>query len=341
VANIPQLSEEENTYIVSCKSNTVSFLNNSKGGFRYDWDFGVPGMTTDISSEFQPTFTYPDTGTYIVKLVVNKGSTCPDSISRIVKIYPDFFADFSFDGLLCPDEPISFQDKSISSFPTINFWNWSFDDGNTSTVQNPLHTYENIGKEFLVQLISGNSLGCRDTISKALNIPQIDIFAGNDTVIVKNTPFQFKGVGAQQYTWTPATFMDNPLVSNPNATYPTTGVYTYVLRGVTANGCVGYDTINVTVADGPYLTVPNAFTPNSDGTNDFFKILAAGYKKLNYIRIFNRWGQEVYASSDFRRGWDGQFQNRDCEVGTYFWVVSAVDTDNKEKLIKGDLTLFR
>ncbi len=341
VANIPQLSEEQNTYIVSCKTNTIHFINTSTGGFKYDWDFGETSLTTDTSTQFEPTYTYSDTGTYLVKLIVNKGSTCPDSITRFVKVYPNFQTDFDYQGLLCPNQPISFFDKTTSTFNAINYWKWNFDDGDTSRIQNPIHTYNNIGREFTVTLISGNKYGCRDTASNTLSIPQVRIFAGNDTVIVKNSPLQFNGTGAQSYAWSPSTFMDNPNVYNPNAIFPEMGVFTYVLQGITSNGCVGKDTINITIADGPYITMPNAFSPNSDGDNDIFRILAAGFKKLNYFKIYDRWGEEVFFTNYFRRGWDGTYKGRDCEVGTYFWIISAIDIDNKEKTIKGDVTLLR
>ena len=123
--------------------------------------------------------------------------------------------------------------------------------------------------------------------------------------------------------------------------FPEMGVFTYVLQGITSNGCIGKDTINITIADGPYITMPNAFSPNSDGDNDIFRILAAGFKKLNYFKIYDRWGEEVFFTNYFRRGWDGTYKGRDCEMGTYFWIISAIDIDNKEKTIKGDVTLLR
>ncbi len=341
VANIPQFSDEQNVYIVNCESFNVNFINQSTGGFKYFWDFGVSAISTDTSSLFEPSFTYPDTGTYLVKLLVNQGSTCPDSIIRLVKIYPEFKSDFEYMGLLCPNSPINFIDKSTSSFGNINYWKWNFDDNQFSTDQNPTHSYENIGKEFNVMLISGNKYGCRDTSYEILKVPKVNVFAGNDTVIVKGTPFQFNGTGAQSYAWSPSTYLDNPFVNNPNAVFPDTGLYVYNLQGITANNCYGYDDIKITVADGPYITMPNAFSPNGDGNNDFFKILSAGYKKLKTFKIFNRWGEQLFSTSDFRKGWDGTHRNKPCEIGTYFWVVTAIDLEDKEKLIKGDLILIR
>src|SRR5690606_34288231 len=148
VANIPQFSDEFNTYIVQCESNTVKFLNQSSGGFSYLWDFGVPNAT---SKEFEPAFTYPDTGVYTIKLVVNRSSTCPDSISRLVKVYPDYTADFVTNGLKCPNAPISFSDLSDGTYKPVVNWNWNFGDGTGSTEQNPVHIYNN-GGEYNVQL---------------------------------------------------------------------------------------------------------------------------------------------------------------------------------------------
>src|SRR5690606_12810518 len=75
-AHIRELKDLPNTYVVECRSYTVNFRNLSAGGFSYFWDFGVGGAT---STDFQPTFTYPDTGTYKVTLIVNPGTTCEDS----------------------------------------------------------------------------------------------------------------------------------------------------------------------------------------------------------------------------------------------------------------------
>jgi hypothetical protein len=116
VADIPQFSTEFNTYVVECDDFTVSFVNDSRGANTsgptspWYWDFGVPGTTSDVSTLEEPTFTYPDTGVYTVKLVVNRGSTCPDSIERLVKVYPTFRTD-----LVSPD----FSAPTLSSFSAI------------------------------------------------------------------------------------------------------------------------------------------------------------------------------------------------------------------------------
>ncbi len=341
VADIPVRSQEPNTYIINCKNFSVNFENNSRGGFSYAWDFGVPGITTDVSTTQNPTYTYPDTGTYVVKLVVNPNSTCPDSIERLVKIYPLFTADFNFDGQLCPGTPISFSDNSNTTYFNVSYWLWNFDDGTTSSAQNPNHTFPNIGKDFRVMLESGNSAGCRDTASRTVPIGFVNLDAGNDTVVLKNELVQFNATGTETYNWSPNSFLNNSTISNPIALYPDTGRYTYIVTGATADGCPDIDTINVLVSDQAYLVLPNAFSPNGDGNNDIFRLLASGFKKINHFRIFNRWGQKVFEANDYYSGWDGKFKGIDQPMSTYFWTVSAIDLRDSDQIFRGDVILIR
>lgn len=195
VANIPQYSEEFNTYIVECKSNTVEFDNLSSGGETYYWDFGVANDINDTSTQFEPTYTYPDTGTYVVKLVVNRGRKCSDSITRYVKVYPTFFGNYAFDGFLCPGSPISFTDSSRSTTQYIpNFWLWNFGDGVTTFDRNTSHTFAR-GGTYPVVLISGNSRGCRDTVSQNVSVERFEPYAGGDTIIVKGESINFNAQG--------------------------------------------------------------------------------------------------------------------------------------------------
>lgn len=337
VANIPQLSEEFNTYVVQCDGFDVNFINQSSGGMAYLWDFGVGGAT---STEFEPTFTYPDTGTYTVKLLVNPGTTCSDSISRLVKVYPFFNTDFQRDGLLCPGDTISFTDLSTATYQPINRWQWSFGDGDSSTEQNPVHIYET-GGEYDVQLISKSIKGCVDTSNQRVNITRFNPFAGNDTIIVLGYPYQLSASGGDMYSWTPTDYLDNPTISNPNVTFPYTGRYTYMVDIATETGCEGIDTINIWVVKDGGILVPSAFSPNGDGLNDVFKPIVIGFPRMEYFRVFNRWGQMVFATSNVNDGWDGTFDGKKADISTYFWDISVTGIDGQKVQKKGDVTLIR
>lgn len=339
VANIPELADEPNTFSVQCKGYTVKFVNNSIGGFSYYWTFGVPGGT---STEFEPTFTFPDTGTYLISLVVNKGSTCPDSISRLVKVYPEFHTDFDWNGKLCPESPIQFNDLTTATYMPITSWNWSFGDGTTASAQNPVHEYAKPGGPKQVTLISKSKLGCRDTLTKTLPLPFFDPFAGNDTIVVLGYPYSLNGTGSQFYQWSPTDYLSDPNISNPAVAFPDTGQYTYVLTGTTEEGCLATDSILIWVVSFGNIFVPNAFSPNGDGVNDLLIPRIVGFSKINYFHIFNRYGQKVFTSTnDNYPAWDGKYNGQLAELGVYYWVISVNATDGTKVIKKGDITVIR
>ncbi len=345
VANIPQYSSEFNTYIVQCKGKTVHFTNlstgaNANSGSPYYWDFGVPGVSNDTSTQKEPDFTYPDTGTYVVKLIVNRGSTCSDSISRLVKIYPDFRADFEISGLACPKTPIQFTSNVESTYQPVTFYNWDFGDGRTSSDENPVHSYDT-GGLFTIHLKAGNIKGCTDTISKTYEVLKFRPFAGNDTIIVRGESIVFHASGGQIYTWTPPTYLNNPNVANPVGYFTDTGTFRYVVHIATETGCEGDDSINVWVVGQSAIFVPSAFSPNGDSKNDILKPIGIGFRNINYFRVFNRWGQQVFYGTDFNEGWDGSYQGAKADIGTYYWVLSITDRFGKEQLLKGDSALIR
>jgi len=336
-ANIPQFSDEFNTYIVECQSNTVKFINKSTGGFSYNWYFGVPGAT---STEFEPTYTYPDTGVYTVTLKVNEGSTCPDSISRDVKIFPTYNVDFDASGLPCPYVPQNFVDKSVATYGESVSWLWDFGDSNTATGREVAHAYT-VGGFYNVTLAAQSTRGCVDTITKRIYVEPFVPFAGNDTIIVKGERIRFNAIGGDEYTWTPADGLVFPGSANPVGYYPDTGVYSYAVHIKTNTGCEGDDSINVLVVDNPYLYVPSGFTPNGDGRNDILRPIGVGYNQIRFFRVFNRWGELVYETNVFREGWDGIYKGQPAEIGTYFWVLQIVNRFGTEEMIKGDATLLR
>jgi gliding motility-associated-like protein len=340
IADIPIFSTSPNTYIVNCVDYRVHFVNTSKGGFDYRWSFDLEGNPAATSTEFEPTLVYPDTGTYLVKLVVNPASTCPDSITRFVKIYPVFKADFTDSGNYCPGAAILFTDKTMATIKPIQYWKWNFGDGITSTEQNPTHAFAR-GGTYNVLLTSENVKNCVDTALKRIVVQDFRPYAGDDTIIVKGEYIQFDARGGTKYSWIRGYELSDTSISNPRAKYNDTGTYTYTVFVRSDFGCTGLDTITVWVVDRASFTVPNAFSPNGDGHNDVFRPHAVGYKKLKYFKVFNRWGQEVYTGNSLETGWDGTWAGRPGEIGVYFWQISYIDRFGKDGFLKGDVTLIR
>ncbi|MEA3494975.1 MAG: gliding motility-associated C-terminal domain-containing protein, partial [Bacteroidota bacterium] len=81
------------------------------------------------------------------------------------------------------------------------------------------------------------------------------------------------------------------------------------------------------------------FTPNEDMVNDQFKVLYLGIKQFS-LKIFNRWGQIVFSTSNPEIGWDGKYNGKDCPVGNYFYIIQAV-SNNEKFHYNGSINLIR
>lgn len=341
IADIPQYSSEFNTYIINCLNYSVYFVNTSKGGTTYFWDFGVEGLNTDTSSEFQPTYTYLDSGTYLVTQIINKGTTCSDSISRFVKVYPRLEVGYSVPTIACPGDTLTFNDNSTSTYP-ITYRSWNFNDFTAlDTGVNPRHVFP-FGGLYNVGLMVGNSKGCVDTIFKKILIDPYKPNIGRDTTIVKGESINFSVHNGSDFFWSPSRYLSDTTIVNPTGTFPDTGTFLYTLIAKSPQtNCVGKDSIIVRVISESFLAVPNAFSPNGDGVNDRFRALLVGYQQVSFFRIYNRYGQLVFESKGIEDSWDGTFNGRELELGVYYWLIGVKDRFGKDVEEKGDVTLLR
>ena len=87
--------------------------------------------------------------------------------------------------------------------------------------------------------------------------------------------------------------------------------------------------------------MPNAFSPNGDGLNDFIGLRSRGIEELERFLIFNRWGQLIFESNDINATWDGTFKGKPQEVGVYLFYVQARKFLGGEFFVKGNITLIR
>jgi PKD repeat protein len=185
-----------------CDDFTTTFQNLSPSALIYawHWDFGISSMNTDTSNLQTPSFTFPDTGLYTVKLVVNPGGLCTDSATMQLGIYPGFFPDFSSSGI-CVNKPTVFTDQTTTVYGIVNNWRWNFGEStmlnDTSRSQNPVYTYPATGTK-VAQLIVQSSKGCVDTVYKDIIIidkPPIAM-AFRDTLICNIDTLQLSATGS-------------------------------------------------------------------------------------------------------------------------------------------------
>jgi gliding motility-associated-like protein len=117
---------------------------------------------------------------------------------------------------------------------------------------------------------------------------------------------------------------------------------TYRVRVYSAGGCYSEDDITVRVyKTAPDILVPSAFTPNGDGRNDVLRPVALGITGLHYFRVYNRWGQIVFFTSEMGKGWDGLFNGTAQPSGTYIYAVEGTDFRGRVVFRKGTSVLIR
>jgi gliding motility-associated-like protein len=197
-----------------------------------------------------------------------------------------------------------------------------------------------------------DTVGCpkpvKDTV-KIFVIPPVTAFAGKDTAVVINQPLQlFVATNAASlspvthFQWTPNFGLNKDTIQNPIATINTTAdSIKYHVTVTTADGCIGEDEIVVKVfKTEPDIFVPTAFTPNGDGRNEILKPICVGISRLDFFRVFNRWGQMIFETKEFDKGWDGRVSGTDQETGTYVFMAQGVDYTGKVVFRKGTVVLI-
>ena len=128
-------------------------------------------------------------------------------------------------------------------------------------------------------------------------------------------------------------------IANENLNETPTTV-TITARVTTADGCVSVVSLQFLVTP-PIETMPNAFTPDSDGTNDFFNLIIQGPSAtITSFKIYDRWGKQVYNNENPSRGWDGNFQGERQNPDVYVYMIEY-QVGNRVESFSGDVTLIR
>lgn len=250
VANCSIASADLDPVYVNCDGFTLNFQNNNNSPLikTYSWDFGVPGALNDTSNDARPSFTFPDTGVYRVRLITNRNQECADTGFTLAKVFPGFSPGFMVDDG-CRNVPLQFTDTTKAKYGTVNSWKWTFGhpliNPSTSTARNPTYSYPDNGA-YDVQLIVGSSKGCLDTLEKRVNVldrPSLKV-TGNQ-VLCEGDSVRLTATGTGVFSWSPATGLSDTGIADPVA-FPKVKTKYYVTL-TNAPGCVNRDSVEVDV----------------------------------------------------------------------------------------------
>jgi gliding motility-associated-like protein len=343
VIDPPSITVSPNVSICTGQTTILSAsATNTNGNFLWE-----PGNYNSPSISVSPA----STQIYTVSTSNSCGTaTATVTVSLLPTPVPDFSAVPSSGCIpLC----IQFNNTSTISSGKITQWGWSFGNNDTVNTKNPIYCYTKPGV-YSVSLTTVSDSGCSASLNKSDIItvysnPVANFTAAPQPTTILLPTIQFTDESTDSYgiintSWNFGISGDSGTSNllNPSFTYSDTGTFCVKLAVVNAHGCV--DTATDCVVISPIFTcyIPDAFTPNGDGVNDLFEVKGRDIKAFE-MYIFNRWGSELFHTTDLNTGWNGAVNNAGtiCQEDAYVYVIKV--TDNKDQIhsFTGTVNLIR
>ena len=304
----PDISLSRDTTI--CPDQSIILTVNTSGG-RIRWQ---TGETTNSIVVSKP-------GNYWVS-VSSENCVVRDTVH--VRLKPSIKVDLGPDRQLCPGAKLTLNGTNPDAVSYL--WN----DGDT----NPVKEITQAGKYKLAVM----DRFCQRIVTDSMKVtmegaPVINL--GRDTVMCKGEKLILRAdaPGVTGIRWSDGS-------TGPTLTVTEAGTY-----AVTVFNECGSSTDQITVdfiKCEPKPTLPNAFSPNGDGRNDIFRPVVRGPMYNYELRVFNRWGELIFITSDDHRGWDGKYRGAPVDNGTYVWWLTYKKVPGGEPhVLKGEVTVIR
>ncbi|MBC7947284.1 MAG: gliding motility-associated C-terminal domain-containing protein [Chitinophagaceae bacterium] len=325
IAANPQTTITSNAPL--CENNTLTL--SATGGTEYQWtgvnNFVATGPSVSINNA-QPA----QSGKYYLNVTNTAGCSHADSTTVVVNAGPVATISFT-DARICEGETVALSAGGGGNYQWIPSTGLSSSQSATPSAS-PLDTT-------LYKVVVINPDGCTDTASVIINVieaPRAN--AGPDQMIIKGNSVQLPAnVSGQNisFVWSPTVFMDDPQLMQPTVTPPADTSYTLT---VTSNEGCGSATDDVKVYVYKDIYIPTAFSPNGNGLNDTWFIPALSAYSDYSVRVYNRYGQILFQSTNANKAWDGRFNGVPQPSGVYVYVI---DLRQSGKILKGTLAIIR
>ncbi|GEO05309.1 hypothetical protein AAE02nite_29730 [Adhaeribacter aerolatus] len=318
-----------------CEKEAITFTDAStvsSGSINtWRWEFG-DGTT---ASQQSPNHSYNAAGTYTVKLTVITAAGCQDVISKTLTIAVRPQAAAGPDQInLCGVTTTTLA----ATVPQVGTGRWSIVSGTGGSISNVSQTnttFSGRPEELYTLRWTVSNAPCAEVTDevqvKFNSIPTVA--AGPDVEIIEGQSYTMKGTGQGNLSWSPVTGLNNANTGNAVVTPLETTVYR--ITATTEAGCTSFDEMKVTVL--PKLKVPNAFSPNDDGTNDTWVIGGIEEYQRATIQVFDRWGSQVYEGS-YNKRWDGMRNGKSLPMATYYYIINP---NNGHKPVVGNVSIVK
>ena len=311
------------------------------------WDFG----DNNISAEQNPIHMYENAGEYDLELIVTDTVGCKDTIYNTVNWFPVpplIIIDPS-NVVGCPPVDVFYENLSNPVDTTYSIV-WDFGDGNMGEGVSPTHIYEEAGI-YTIGIQITSPIGCytEDTFVDLIEIDSqvvANFTYGPDSITNLQPIVQFQDLSnhVANWQWSIDAFNYYDQMQNPTVVFPDTGQYEVQLVATHLWGCT--DTLTQIVDVRPEIKyfLPNAFSPNGDGTNESFGGIGVFSGIENYnMSILNRWGELVFESSNPEDTWNGRRFNTGklSQRGVYVYTISFKGPRGKAHSYNGFVTLIK
>ncbi len=301
-----------------------------------EWNWGDGRIDTDSVR----TYSYPQAGVYRLLLKFTTVDKCIDTISKTINVYAPPMPNFDVENA-CENAVTKFTNTTPAIPGSLIDFTWNL--GNASPSFNAINAANSFNKPgpYFISLKASTS-ECPIPIVFEKRITVLSAPPGKKKII--NTAFEVpttletinKGTF---YKWLPTSNLDDALISNPIFSGPASAKY--LVEIINQTGCNIVDTVEVKLFDKISIILPSAFTPNGDGKNDRLSPILIGIDKLEYFRIWNRWGVLIFETKTPKPGWDGTFNGVIQEVGSYVWEAAGLGIGGALVRKQGLFTLLR
>ena len=281
-------------------------------------------------------------GNYVVTVTDQNG--CTATAARELIVNPTPVAAFTNDSSLTCDKPfINFF--NYSAYPAGSVFVWDFGDGSQSSQVSPSHVYNEPGT-YPVSLTITTSNGCtgniqQNVIVEFLPFPVADFYTDKKEVSITNSTIRMIDQSQHAVSWL-WDFGDGNGSTDRSPAHSFSDYGKFRIKQIVTNiaGCRDEKEQEVYVT--PFF-VPNAFTPNDDGLNDYF--FNAGYEmnlQSFQMAIWNRWGQKVFETDNPNSQWDGKAKDGNPVVeGVYVYQIKFMNQSGKDFSFEGRVTVLR
>ena len=296
--------------------------------YQFYWNT-VPTQTVQTANNLSP-------GNYTVVVTDGFNHTCKDSVMVVIGNTPSLTVPMSTTPTYC-DKNFGTVTANPVGYPPYNY-QWS--GVPTQSTQTITNLY--VGN-YTVQVT--DFYNCVATVTATV-FNQNDVFTSNFNVqpdgnIYSQTPLTINVATNNGWTLTNGYLSDGTtLTQHTDYTFDQSGNYLAHYYFTSAHGCIDSVTYNIHVIDYSTLYIPNSFTPNNDGKNDFFKADGTFINSFE-MNIYDRWGDLIITLDDLNKSWNGKQKGQDAPVDVYVYKGVATDVSGKQINFNGQLNLIR